>query len=52
MQNNKPDMLWVAMINCNKDYKKITQERKRTKKLLLKNVTPTKEEAKKLEEIL
>ena len=37
---SKPDLLMSALIRCNDNYKQITQERKPTKQLQLKNVTP------------
>ena len=45
---HKPDLLWLAFIDCNKGYQQKAKEGKpKVKELQLKNVTPTKEEAEK-----
>ena len=45
---NKPDLIWLALVDCDKNYEQKACERKpKVKELQLKNVTPTKEEAEK-----
>ena len=45
---HKPDLLWLAFIDCSKAYQQKAKEGKpKVKELQLKNVTPTKEEAEK-----
>tara|TARA_R100000458_G_C8227261_1_gene209977 strand:+ start:54 stop:242 length:189 start_codon:yes stop_codon:yes gene_type:complete len=47
---NKPDLVWLTLINCNNDYEQKACERKpKVKELKLKNVTPSDDEIKQLE---